>query len=153
MENLDFGSAEIGLKIEPPKVVEMKTEEKKDDIQQMNMMEFSSSIDDMLPPPPGIMESTSYVNPTSGRTTALSLQDMMPAEKKKPANKNPFNLTDDQFQAIIAGVVAAIVHSNAVQIKLSTLVPNFNGINGSIASAILVAVVFYFAKNYLMKNQ
>jgi hypothetical protein len=151
MEQLDFGSSDIGTLIPPtPKTDEILIDENKSDLQQMNMTEFSSSVDDLLPlPPAGMADAGIYVNPTSGRTTGISLPEKQ--EEKKKKSTNPFNLTNDQYQAIIAGVSGIIVYSTSVQTKLSSIVPNFNGINGSIASAILIAILFFFARNYLMK--
>jgi len=146
MENMNFDSTDIGTLI-PPKINEGLEPENKPDLQQMNMMEFSSSIDDLMPQ--SAPDTSVYTNPTSGRTTGIALPDTPKPVKK---DKNPLNLTDDQYQAIIAGVIGIIVYSNSVQIKLSALVPNFTGMNGSIASAILIAVLFYFAKNYLIKK-
>jgi len=121
-------------------------DEKKDDLQQMNMTEFSSSIDDLMPPAGGLDQ---YSNPSSGRTTGLALPT--PAEKPKKSS-NPFNLSDDQYEAVIAAIVAVVVYSTSVQTKLSGMVPNFNGMNGSIASALLIAVLFYFVRKYITKK-
>jgi len=107
------------------------------------MMEFSSSIEDLIP-----HEEDVYTNPTSGRATGLSLPNEKPKQKKP---KYPFNLNDEQYNAVIAGVVSAIVYSTAVQTKLSGFVPNFSGMNGSIASAILIAIIFFFACKQLKK--
>jgi hypothetical protein len=158
MENLDFGSSDVGQLIPPSSVQQIPAPpeelpvEKKDGEQQMNMMEFSSSIDDLMPTSNDTGPSDSmgpYTNPSNGRTTGLS---MPTPEKKAPKSSNPFNLTDDQYQAIIAGVVAALVYTNAVQTKLAGVVPNFHSMNGSLASALLIAIAFYFARKYVMKK-
>jgi len=150
MENLDFGSSDIGQLISAPEKKEEIIQEKKDDLQQMNMMEFSSSIDDLMPPPADSMNNMDqYTNPSNGRVTGISLET--PA-KKKEEKTNPFNLTDDQYDAVIAGIVGIIVYSTSIQTKLSGMVPNFAGINGSIASALLIAVVFFAVKKYILKK-
>jgi hypothetical protein len=152
MENVDFASTDIGLLIKPEHKDEILIEEKKDGEQQMNMMEFSSSIEDLMPPQqnesmePGMDQ---YTNPTSGRVTGLS---MPTAEKKPKKSPNPFNLTDDQYNAVIAGIVGMIVYSTSIQTKLSGMVPNFTGMNGSIASAILIAVLYYAVHKYVLKK-
>lgn len=126
----------------PPQV----PEEKK--VVESQMMEFSSSVDDLMGPPASSQDV--YTNPTNGRVAALSLPTEPPSKKK--SSQNPFNLTDEQFNALLAGFVAVIVFSTAVQTKLAGMVPNFAGINGSIASILLSAVVFYFANRFI-KNR
>ena len=118
-------------------------EEKK--VDEPQMMEFSSSVADLIPPP-----QDAYINPTNQRVSGLS----MPNEPSQPQKKsqNPFNLTDDQFNALIAGIVAVVLFSSTVQGKLAGFVPNFTGINGSIANALAGAVLFYFAHRFI-KNR
>jgi hypothetical protein len=148
MENLDFGSSDVGQLI-PPAPPEELPVEKKESQQQMNMMEFSSSIDDVMPTSNDPDTMGPYINPSTGRTTGLS---MPTPEKKSTKTSNPFNMTDDQYQAIIAGIVAVLVYSNAVQTKLAGVVPNFQGMNGTVASALLIAIAFFFARRYIMKK-
>lgn len=152
MENLDFnGVSDIIRKIEPEEdrsSTDVIIEEKK--VAEPQMMEFSSSIADLMPVAPSSSQDV-YTNPTNNRVTGLSLPNEPPAPAKKSTG-NPFNLTDDQFNASIAGIVAVIVFSNTVQMKLSSMVPNFSGINGSIASALLAAVIFFFAHRFI-KNR
>ena len=98
----------------------------------------------MMGPPQDV-----YTNPTNGRVAGISLGGDPQPQKK---NQNPFNLTDDQFNALLAGVVAVVVYSTTVQGKLSGLVPNFGGINGSIASVLAAAILYYFAHRFI-KNR
>jgi hypothetical protein len=158
MENLDFNDTSSmvqNIQKPPPPQTHLIVEEKK--IDEPQMMEFSSSVDDLMapiggggPPPPSSAHDA-YMNPTNGRVAALSLPDPIASQKKK-SSQNPFNLTDDQFNALLAGIVAVLVFSTAVQTKLAGTVPNFSGINGNIASALLGAVVFYFAHRFI-KNR
>ena len=148
MENIDFsGTSNITQLIEepPPTLLShLVIEEKK--IDEPQMMEFSSSVSDLMP----VASSQDiYTNPTNGRVSGITLSDPPPQQKKSP---NPFNLTDDQFNALIAGVVAVIVFSTTVQTKLSGLVPNFSGINGSIANVLAAAILYYFAHRFI-KNR
>lgn len=134
MENLDFnGSSEI---------VQPIPQEKKVDEEQM--MEFSSSVADLVPPPQDV-----YVNPSNQRVSGLSLPNE-PVQNRK--SQNPFNLTDDQLNALIAGVIAVVVFSTTVQTKLAGVVPNFTSINGSIANVLVGAILFYFAHRFI-KNR
>jgi hypothetical protein len=71
------------------------------------------------------------------------------------SSKNPFGLTDEQFQALLAGVASVIAFSKPVQGKLSTMVPKFLGESGEVSTtglavtALLAAIIFYFAKQFL----
>lgn len=152
MENFDFSnSSSITQTIEnspvPSSTAQLITEEKK--LDETQMMEFSSSVADLMPTPSSQMmmgpPQDIYTNPTNGRVAGISLG----GESQQPKRaQNPFNLTDEQFNALIAGVVAVIVFSTTVQTKLASLVPNFGGINGSIASALLAAIVYYFLHRF-----
>lgn len=83
-----------------------------------------------------------------------------PAEQPKPVaeNKNPFNLTDDQMEALLVGVCAAIAISKPVQEKLASSVPRFmNDMGGrsavGLASTGLVAAIVYFIiQRYVFKK-
>lgn len=124
-------------------ITQLITEEKK--VDEPQMMEFSSSVSDLVPPSQDV-----YTNPTNQRVSGLSLpNDPIPQQK---GSKNPFNLTDDQFNAAIAGIIAVIVFSTTFQTKLAGIVPNFGGMNGNIASALAAAVLFYFAHRFI-KNR
>jgi hypothetical protein len=71
---------------------------------------------------------------------------------------NPLGLTDDQFQAAVAGIAAVLAFSKPVQEKLADMIPKFLSEAGDMTatgmgvSALLAAVIFYFAFKVL-KNQ
>jgi len=100
------------------------------------------------------------------------MQDMMPQmtapqpqgsyampqqEQKAPESKNPFNLTDDQMIALVAGAAAALAVSKPVQDKLVTSIPKFLNEQGSrsmvglASTGLVAAIVFYISKNYFVK--
>ena len=60
-----------------------------------------------------------------------------------------------QFTAAIAGLAAVIAFSKPVQGKLGSMVPKFTGdsgdlsLTGMVVSALVAAIVFYFAKQFL----
>ena len=74
------------------------------------------------------------------------------------STSNPMNLTNEQMEALIVGVVAVIAFSKPVQDKLSQMVPQFVGENGSRSvtgvaiSGVVAAIVFYFGRKMIMKN-
>jgi hypothetical protein len=80
------------------------------------------------------------------------------AAKSKKASANPFGLTDDQFQAVIAGVAAVVAFSKPVQSRLRTMVPKFVGESGEVSltglavSALIAAILYYFAKKYVIEK-
>jgi len=73
---------------------------------------------------------------------------------KKTENKNPFNLTDEQFQALVVAVCTAIAISKPVQEKLANFVPSFlndqgnRSVVGLASTGAVAAVVFYVARRY-----
>ena len=74
--------------------------------------------------------------------------------EKKSESKNPFNLTDDQFQALIVAACAAVAISKPVQEKLANFVPSFLNDQGNrsaiglASTGMVAAVAFYLAKKY-----
>jgi len=150
METMDFsGTSDISQLItkpqEPP--TEILIEEKK--LGESQMMEFTSSIEDLVGPEPTMQNDSIYTNVTSGRVTGLAPGESTPVKKSKAAN--PFNLTDEQYIAAIAGIVAAVSTSSIVQSRISSMVPNPQGMNGSLATAVIAAILFYFAMRFLKK--
>lgn len=78
--------------------------------------------------------------------------------KERSASKNPFGLTDEQFQAALAGVSAVAAFSKPVQSRLQTMVPNFIGesgdpsLTGLIVTALIAAIVFYILKKFVVER-
>jgi hypothetical protein len=78
--------------------------------------------------------------------------------KQVVASKNPMNLTDEQMEALLAGVVALVAFSGFAQEKLSTLVPKFldeagkRSTVGMIVTALLAAIIFYFGRRFVIRD-
>jgi hypothetical protein len=120
------------------------------------MAEFSSAIDDIMPGPNQMIQNNVQGSP----------YDQAPPQKKAKApssggstsSKNPFGLTDEQYYAVLAGVAAVIAFSKPVQSKLSTMIPKFMSEQGGLSltgmavSALVAAVVFYFARQFLTEK-
>ena len=74
--------------------------------------------------------------------------------EKQSESKNPFNLTDDQFQALIVAVCAAAAISKPVQEKLANFVPSFlndqghRSAIGLVSTGMVAAVAFYILRKY-----
>jgi hypothetical protein len=81
-------------------------------------------------------------------------QPMMMLGKKEsapPAKKRQGSLTPEQMDAVIAGVAAVIAFSKPVQDKIAQMIPA-GGLVGTLATALLAAVAFYFLKQFLVKK-
>ena len=127
-------------------------EELKKNLGTSQMAEFSTAIEEVMPGPGQMMqdEMMGPSMPVSGnRKTARKTES-------KSSSKNPFGLTDEQYYAVLAGVAAVVAFSKPVQGKLSSMVPKFTGdggdlsLTGMIVSALVAAVVFYFARQFLV---
>jgi hypothetical protein len=119
------------------------------------MAEFSSAIDEVMPGPGQMMQNEVQGSP----------YDQAPPQKKAKtssgsggASKNPFGLTDEQYYAALAGIAAVIAFSKPVQTKLSTMIPKFMSEQGGLSltgmavSALVAAIVFYFARQFLTER-
>ena len=128
------------LKFEPEKNVD-----------ESQMADFSSPIEEVMQGPGGMIqdEVMGPPMPTQGNKKTSRKSE------SKGSSKTPFGLTDEQFTAAIAGLAAVIAFSKPVQGKLSSMVPKFTGDSGDLSltgmavSAIVAAIVFYFAKQFL----
>ena len=85
----------------------------------------------------------------------MAQQPVAQKTAEKPAeSKNPFNLTDDQFQALIVAVCAAVAISKPVQEKLANFVPSFlndqghRSAIGLASTGMVAAIAFYVARKY-----
>ena len=85
---------------------------------------------------------------------AQQQQPVQQTTEKKSESKNPFNLTDDQFQALIVAVCAAAAISKPVQEKLANFVPSFLNDQGNrsaiglASTGMVAAIAFYVARRY-----
>ena len=85
---------------------------------------------------------------------AQQQQPVQQTTEKKSESKNPFNLTDDQFEALIVAACAAAAMSKPVQEKLATFVPSFLNDQGNrsaiglASTGMVAAIAFYVARRY-----
>lgn len=122
-------------------------------------MDFSTPISEVMPSAAfdSGVDSAAYNSPTTQRVTGVS-PGMIGGPPTKTESKNPLGLTDEQFQAAIAGLAAVVAFSKPVQDKLADMVPKFlneagdMSTTGMAVTALIVAIVFYFALK-LLKNQ
>ena len=69
------------------------------------------------------------------------------APSKKEAPKKKSTLTPEQMDALIAGAAAVIAFSKPLQDKILQMVPA-GGLVGTLATALVAAIVFFFLKKF-----
>jgi hypothetical protein len=119
----------------------------------------STPINDIMMEPPMMMDEPRMqgMMPQMTAPQPQGAYAMSQQEQKAPESKNPFNLTDDQMIALVAGLAAALAVSKPVQDKLVTSVPKFlneqgaRSLVGLASTGLVAAVVFYFVKNQIVK--
>jgi hypothetical protein len=123
-------------------------------VDESQMADFSTPIEEVMQGPGGMIqdEVMGPPMPTQGnKKTARKTES-------KGSSKNPFGMTDEQFTAAIAGLAAVIAFSKPVQGKLDSMIPKFTGeggdlsLTGMVVSALVAAIVFYFAKQFLAEK-
>ena len=111
--------------------------------------------DDLLEPP---MMSADPRMTQMHMQAPMMMQQQQPmaqqAAQKTNVTKNPFNLTDDQFEALVVAACAAAAISKPVQEKLANFVPSFLNDQGNrsavglASTGLVAAIAFYIAKRY-----
>lgn len=119
------------------------------DVEESQMADFSTPLEELMPGPNQMIQNEMMGPPQQAPMVERNT-------KSKKESKNPFGLTDDQFQAAIAGVAAVIAFSKPVQSRLRTMVPKFVGesgdvsITGLVVTALIAAILYYLAKKYVV---
>jgi hypothetical protein len=117
----------------------------------------STPINDIMMEPP-MMTEEPRMQGAMPHMTAPNPQGAYQVQAEKPASKNPFNLTDDQLTALVAGVCAAVSVSKPIQDRLATSIPKFlneqggRSLIGLASTGAVAAVVFFMIKDYVVKN-
>ena len=125
-------------------------------LDESQMAEFSSSIEEVMPGPGQMMQDEVQGSPYE--QAPPQKHQRTKGSSGSSSSKNPFGLTDEQYYAALAGVAAVIAYSKPVQGKLSTMVPKFLGENGEMSltgmavTALIAAIVFYFARQFLSER-
>jgi hypothetical protein len=117
----------------------------------------STPINDIMGPPGGDMSGQDPRFMMEQAPMYVQQAQHVP-NKTSSSSKNPMNLTDEQMEALLAGVAAVIAFSSGVQGKLATTIPQFLSEAGErsniglLVTALLAALVFYFAKRFVIKD-
>ena len=133
------------------------------DIDTMNLNEDSSGITEInseknIPKQQQAMDSTPINDIMGGAPdwetssqTAMPMLPGVPTPPKEPPRKaNPMNLTDEQMEALLVGIVTVIATSKPVQEKLMGMIPQMNGESSMVVTGLVAAVIFYFGKRFVM---
>jgi hypothetical protein len=116
----------------------------------------STPINDIMMEPP-MVQHEPKMQGAMPHMTAPDPQGAYQMQAEKPASKNPFNLTDDQLTALVAGFCAAASVSKPIQDRLATSIPKFlneqggRSMVGLATTGAVAAVVFYIVKDYIVK--
>ena len=125
-------------------------------IEQQETTMDSTPIDMLMEPPS--MTHEPKMQGALPHMTAPDPQGSYAVQAEKPASKNPFNLTDDQLTALVAGFCAAISVSKPIQDRLATSVPKFlneqggRSLVGLASTGAVAAVIFFLIKDYVVKH-
>ena len=118
----------------------------------------STPINDIMMEPP-MMTDEPRMQGLMPQMTAPQPQGAYPTPQAppQPEKKNPLNLTDEQLTALFVAACTAIAVSKPVQDRLATSIPKFlneqggRSMVGLAATGVVAAVVFYVAKDYIVK--
>ena len=125
-------------------------------VDESQMADFSSPIEEVMAGPGQMLQDEVMGGPPQMQMGNKRTPKADSSDEKRKGN-NPFGLTDEQFQAALAGVVAVIAFSQPVQTKLTSTVPRFLtesselSMTGMAVTALVAAILFYFAKQHLIK--
>jgi hypothetical protein len=125
-------------------------------IDESQMADFSTPIEELMQNEMAGGGSPYGGAPQQPQAPSASRMNAASPEKKKASSGNPFGLTDEQFQAALAGVASVIAFSKPVQSRLRTMVPKFVGETGDVSltglavTALVAALVFYIIKKYVI---
>jgi len=163
MENLDMSGTSDILQYIPTVQIEEVVHSPEKNSDSILEMDFSTPISDVMPsaafdpmPDSSGGGAATYNSPTTQRVTGVAAGMIGASSSKDQAY--PLGLTFEQFSAAIAGLASLAAFSSPVQEKLAEMIPKFLSDAGQLTTtgmaitAMLVAVIFFFAMRFL-KNQ
>lgn len=107
--------------------------------QETEMADLTTPISELMgDPDPRVVQS-----PPAAPTLSMT------GEKKK---KSSGSLSPEQMDALIAGIAAIAAFSKFIQTKLSDFIPG-DGLTRTLASALVAAIIFFFAKRFMVKRR
>ena len=107
-----------------------------------------------MPLEPPMMESDPRMQQAAMMQQPMIMQQQPQQQVMVQQTKNPFNLTDEQMQAVVVAACTAAAISKPVQEKLANYVPQFlnehghRSMVGLAATGAVAASIFYVLKRY-----
>lgn len=141
----------------PKKITKEKNKSKHQKSEEMDSTPIADIMMDTTPG--GMINDGSFMGAAVQPMMAKPSPQAKAPKEKVAAAKYPFDMTEAQVEAILAGVVGVLGFSRTVQDKLAGFVPNFIDANtggtsmtGMLASALVIAILFYFSRKFLLKK-
>lgn len=167
LSNDDSGMVPLG----PPQVLnEVKPEEKNiPNINKEPVMDAATPLDEVmglgdLSNAP-LAQDPRMAAPAQQQAASAQMAQAMPQQQAPVQSsstpmqsKNPLNLTDDQMEALVVGLVAVMAFSKPVQEKLAQTIPQFLNENGGrsnvgiILSGLVAALIYFFGRRFILRN-
>jgi hypothetical protein len=147
MESFDANSTNDITSSIPTGLIE---EEK--NIGQNQMAEFSTALDDVVPPGPSMqMHDMAFGSVNSGSPAGFAAPPPQQQQQPQGGRKIPFGLTSEQYMAVLAGLAAVVSTSKPVQEKIAQFMPTVEAgsMSAMAVTAFLAALVFYLAHRFL----
>ena len=117
----------------------------------------STPINDIMMEPPMMMDEPKMQGMMPQMTAPQPQGAYATPQAPQPEKKNPLNLTDEQLTALVVAACTAVAVSKPVQDRLATSIPKFlneqggRSMVGLAATGAVAAIVFYIAKDYIVK--
>lgn len=150
MESFDAsGSTDITSSI-PTGLLEDTQNNGEKNIGQNQMAEFSTALDDVVPPGPSMqMQDMAFGSVNAGSPSSIASPPQ--AQQQQAGRKIPFGLTPEQYMALLAGLAAVVATSKPVQEKVAQFMPNVEAgsVSAMAVTAALAALVFFLAHRFL----
>ena len=98
------------------------------------------------------------LKPSPTATASSYVQSPQPKNKKQKTVQYPFNLTEEQMDALVAGAAAILAFSSMAQEKLGSIVPTAFDEGGArttvgiIITGIIAAIAYYIIKKFAISK-
>jgi hypothetical protein len=147
MESFDASGSTDITSVIPTGLLEEPLNNGEKNIGQNQMAEFSTALDDVVPPGPSMQMQDMAFGPVAGPPQTQQQQQPQQSTNRKI----PFGLTPEQYMALLAGLAAVVATSKPIQEKVAQFMPNL--VEGSVSAmavtAALAALVFFLAHRFL----
>ena len=117
----------------------------------------STPISDIMPSAPIDQDGMMYGQAPPPQMQMQQQYQQQPQMMAPPSKQNPMNMTDDQYQALVAGVAAIIAFCKPIQDKLMGFFPQLSlegGLTtaGLLVSGLIAAIIYYLAQRFVINR-